>query len=833
VIVEDILTDPRWDGLRELAVTHHLRACWSEPVFSAAGQVVGTFAMYYRRPRAPAEAELSVIETAAHLVGIAIEHKRAQEALRLANQTLEHHVEERTKELATLNAIAAMVSRSLDLEEVLSAALDKTMEVIGTEAGAAYRLEGATQELILMAQRGLSDDLVRSTTHLALEVALAGQTVNTSQPLIWDIARDYPASELKQQIQCEGLQLVVGVPLLAKDRLVGSLVLSSRAMRTLTPEESSMLMAIGQQVGVAVENARLFEEHTRRVNNLSQLYQANLTLSASVELDEVLRYVSQVAREISEADAVSLHIYDEATDSFTQAHALGVTGDWSPTHVRRAGMTRRVIHEGTPILVDDTLDNPEVNPHTIEAGLRSLIATPLVSQGKPVGVIYVGSFSPHRFDADDVQWVSALANQAAVAIANARLYEAERARHAEAERRRQVAEGLREILAVLNSRQSLEETLDFIVSQACRLMRCDAASILQLQSDGWLKIRSACGLDADYVANMRMPLGGGGAGRALAGHQPVTLSDARVFAAALARESDAAASQELTTIERTMSRGYYALLSVPLIIKDEDYGAITLYYREAREFSEEESRLASSVAHQAALAIESARLREQAEQSAAMAERSRLARELHDSVTQSLYSIMLYAEAGARALAEGDKAPAVEYLQELRATAQEALREMRLLIFELRPLALEKSGLVAALRARLEAVEARSGMQADFRVEGADAVACLSFTLQDELYHIVHEALNNVLKHSNAKHVQVDLQIQDTNVHLEICDDGVGFICTSNGTAGGLGLSSMRERSQRLGGQLQIESSPGHGASVLIDVPINPAHLSDTVFHSL
>jgi signal transduction histidine kinase len=310
------------------------------------------------------------------------------------------------------------------------------------------------------------------------------------------------------------------------------------------------------------------------------------------------------------------------------------------------------------------------------------------------------------------------------------------------------------------------------------------------------------------------------------------LSDARVFAAALARESDAAASRELAAIERMMSRGYYALLSVPLIIKDEDYGAITLYYREAREFSEEESRLASSVAHQAALAIESARLREQAEQSAAMAERSRLARELHDSVTQSLYSIMLYAEAGARALAEGDKAPAVEYLRELRATAQEALREMRLLIYELRPLALEKIGLVAALRARLEAVEARSGMQTDFRVEGADAVESLSFTLQDELYHIVHEALNNVLKHSNARHVQVDLRIQDTNVHLEVCDDGVGFASASNGAAGGLGLSSMKERSQRLGGQLQIESSPGHGARVLIDVPVNPAHLSDMVFHS-
>jgi signal transduction histidine kinase len=242
--------------------------------------------------------------------------------------------------------------------------------------------------------------------------------------------------------------------------------------------------------------------------------------------------------------------------------------------------------------------------------------------------------------------------------------------------------------------------------------------------------------------------------------------------------------------------------------------------------------LASSVAHQAALAIESARLREQAEQSAAMAERSRLARELHDSVTQSLYSMTLYAEAAARALDEGDESPAVEYLHELRDTAQEALREMRLLIFELRPLAIEKIGLIAALRARLEAVETRSGMQTDFRVVGVDAVESLSFTWQDELYHIVHEALNNVLKHSNARHVQVDLQIKDTNVHLEIRDDGVGFACAANGTAGGLGLSSMKERAQRIGGQLQITSSPGQGTKISIDVPIDPIHMSVPLSYS-
>ena len=242
-------------------------------------------------------------------------------------------------------------------------------------------------------------------------------------------------------------------------------------------------------------------------------------------------------------------------------------------------------------------------------------------------------------------------------------------------------------------------------------------------------------------------------------------------------------------------------------------------YRQARQFSEEEVRLALSVAHQAALAIESARLREQAEQSAAIAERTRLARELHDSVTQSLYSITLYAEAAARLLAGGKQGAAADHLRELRETAQESLREMRLLIFELRPLALEKSGLTAALQARLEGVEVRGGMQTEFQSEGVER---LSATAQEELYHIAQEALNNVLKHAKAPRVRVCLQFLEAVTRLEVCDNGIGFDPVTVRERGGLGLAGIQERVQRIGGSLQVDSAPGKGTRVTVQVPICP-----------
>ena len=189
-------------------------------------------------------------------------------------------------------------------------------------------------------------------------------------------------------------------------------------------------------------------------------------------------------------------------------------------------------------------------------------------------------------------------------------------------------------------------------------------------------------------------------------------------------------------------------------------------------FTEEDVRVMSIFANQAAMAIEHARLQKQAEQLAVLQERERLARELHDSVTQSLYSVNLYANAAALALTAGKQETATGYLQELQDTAQEGMRDMRLLIFQLHPPELETEGLAAVLQARLAAVEARAGLQTDFRVEGERR---LPIAVEGELYWIAQEALNNVLKHAQAQHVTVRLHFTDASICLEVRDDGVGF----------------------------------------------------------
>ena len=196
-----------------------------------------------------------------------------------------------------------------------------------------------------------------------------------------------------------------------------------------------------------------------------------------------------------------------------------------------------------------------------------------------------------------------------------------------------------------------------------------------------------------------------------------------------------------------------------------------------------------------------------------------MARDLHDSVTQALYGVTLYAEAANRQIAVGETDMAVQNLNELRATAQEALREIRLLIFELRPPVLEEQGLAAALQARLESVEGRSGLKTVLDVENKPK-ARLPMDTEMGLYRIAQEALNNVLKHAQAQEVQVRLQDlpAEHKVVLEIADDGLGFDASNGHGSGRLGLHTMRERAALLDGDLIISSEPGKGTRIRVEI---------------
>lgn len=368
-----------------------------------------------------------------------------QTVIALENAQLYESAQLRLREMSILYEVGQRLTSILDMSQ-LGEELTRLMARALNMTTCGLRVFESATGILHIIGKYFSPEVEHSPTTLSIEddYRLADHPALQSAIERHDIQiayRDDPNTLSSDQatLQQHALQALLNMPLILGQDLIGVVEWGdARAGRRFTAAEIQFAQTLGHQATIAVHNARLFEERTRHINNLNELYHASLALSTSVELEEILRRTGMVAREISRADAVTLYVYDKRTDSFTRAYALGVTGDWSPAHLRSTGMTRRVIKEGVPVLVTEARGHPEVNPHTLEAGIGSLIAVPLISQGQPVGVMYVGSFREHQFDEGDVQFVSSLANQTAVAISNARLFS-------------EIAEGRDQLQAILDS----------------------------------------------------------------------------------------------------------------------------------------------------------------------------------------------------------------------------------------------------------------------------------------------------------------------------------------------------------------------------------------------
>jgi signal transduction histidine kinase len=259
-------------------------------------------------------------------------------------------------------------------------------------------------------------------------------------------------------------------------------------------------------------------------------------------------------------------------------------------------------------------------------------------------------------------------------------------------------------------------------------------------------------------------------------------------------------------------------LGVPMLVDDHVIGILSLQdVDKENAFTGSHVRLLETVAASMGVALENARLWAQEKQVAVQQERQRLGRELHDSVTQSLYGISLYSHAAAVQLAQKHYDQVDRYLDEISETSRGALAEMRSLLHQLRPPVLEKEGLVTALQQRLTAVEERVGLKTDFQ---AEVTTRLPPPLEEGLYHIAQEALNNTLKHARAGSVRVALIQRGPAIVLEVVDDGVGFQPAEAEQAATMGLPSMQEHAAEIGGKLTVASQPGKGTTIRVDVTL-------------
>ncbi len=738
-------------------------------------------------------------------------------------QRLVGELERRAEVAASLRDIFRILNSNRPLEEVLDFIIAHARTVLGADDVGIYRLEPQPNDtVVLQTSRGLDKPYI---TDLAISIdgGVVGSTILKKKPLIIPDSATVVEMSASLMLSPEQEELVrqlysthralLGVPFIIKDEVYGGIVLFYDETREFSDEDVALALAIGDQTALAIENAQTREQIEQRAKVAEGLRDVFGILNSNRPFTEALEYIVERTGELLGADSVGLY---SISDDLTRVQ---LNAGWGMGLEKMAGMVipfyagsmdkkynkEPLVLPDISVMLDQLLaasPTAATDETGMLAGIKSMIATPVIVKDKIYGSLHLYYGNRRQFSDEDVELAKTFGNQAALALENATAQE-------QTEQRAKVAESLRDIMEVLNSDLPFNRVLDRIVEQASNLLGAAAVAVYKLYpEEALLRIQAAAGLSPEYVEQMSIPVGEAAVGKAVLAKEPVQVYD---ITAAFTETDDIAADPTRRQLLHELVVEYRSVLAVPLIIKDEVYGGITIYYHEPREWSTEDIDLASTFANHVALAIEHERLDARTREAAVSGERNRLARELHDAVTQTLFSASLIAEVLPRIWEKNEEAGR-QRLEELRGLTRGALAEMRTLLLELRPSALLDADLSDLLQQLADAATTAGRVPVDVVIKGSTPVPG---DVKVTFYRIAQEALNNVAKHSGASEAEITLLLGDKTAEMRILDNGRGFE-GSPGKPDSLGLGIMSERAAVIGGELMIKSELGRGTSVII-----------------
>jgi signal transduction histidine kinase len=516
---------------------------------------------------------------------------------------------------------------------------------------------------------------------------------------------------------------------------------------------------------------------------------AELPDLSGLDLRPALEETCRLLLELSTAQQVLVYARQGDSTLYDPLYALGQfsrpekAAFWSTSPDTTTDLLVETLHRRfEPIWVND-----ESLRRTYRASLLgrleggSYLGLTLHNRSQPLGLLLLGwEGSGVQLSDERLHLIGALARSLALALDNARLYDLASQQIFQAIR-------LQEISAAILQQIELREVLALVAGGAMQLTAAFGCV---------LRLREEDGLQAVYQTG-----------------SPPVLSEEEWQPQPLLQRSEPLLINLPAAPPRIPEDS--ALLALPLPGGDGEAIGVLELYQKRRYLSPADLQIARSFAAQAAIAIQHARLYRRIQQTAVAEERARLARDLHDSISQALYAASLYTRAAERQLKSGSLDAVQSHLDEIGSTLRGALSELRLLIFELRPPILEQAGLSGALYHRLKSVEERAGILVEWQ---SNLNTPLPRLLEENLYRIAQEALNNSLKHARAG--QVSLRLEETAglLRLRIADNGVGF-STESVTGSGMGLKIMQERAGQINAHLSIQSSPGAGTVILVEVP--------------
>ncbi|CAG1016084.1 partial Oxygen sensor histidine kinase response regulator DosT, partial [Anaerolineales bacterium] len=443
--------------------------------------------------------------------------------------------------------------------------------------------------------------------------------------------------------------------------------------------------------------------------------------------------LSRITHELSNAmEASGSYVYTVDEDqNFTPLVAGGPI-----TEKERALFFSRVISPDTDVLAYRMLARPativsnqaqndqRITPSIlIEMSASAALAIPVIGGKELTGLLLIVREGDQRneFTSSEIRMAEWFAVAIALALENARLYH-------QAQNRLSDSRALHQVTLAILQKLELEEVLQIVCDEAQRMTYSSGSTIALLEGDDWLRVMYCAGETLEKLG--RVSVNDSSLGRAIHRADPLIINN----------------------LAQDFQVGPHSMLAIPLRVQGNTIGVLAVV--KTGGFVPDDVGLMRAFAGQAAVAIDHARLTRQVHEMGIMEERHRLSRELHDSVNQLLYGISLYTEAAQRQIEQGKIMAAQNHLKNIGELVQEALKEMRMLIFELRPSVLAQMGLQASLSQRLKAVEEHVGLQPSFKWR---VNAQLESHIEEALYGITQEALNNIVRHAQAHSVTVHL----------------------------------------------------------------------------
>jgi signal transduction histidine kinase len=563
--------------------------------------------------------------------------------------------------------------------------------------------------------------------------------------------------------------------------------LASEERDTFKPVHVEIAHEIADSLAVAIHQARLLESERIRRKNLELLSQVALSLRHIDKQEILFSKLIDESLALFNADAGAILTAKDDRLKFTYVHGPKILKDLIQEQEFVPEELSKRVFDGKPVYMSDaSLDIQEI---------ASTAVLPLQTMQGIHGAMTLYWVQRKEFGEEELGLSNTIADIAGIALQRLQILES--LEQQVADRTRELT-ALYELAALSASNLDLTDLLNQALEKIVSVAYGSSGMIHLLNLEEPLEnLVATQGFETNFISEIRnIPQKNNVWGKVIEKGESLLLMD-------MQKDKDSPVA-----ILRSDLNSY---IGAPIKIGDRIIGVISVFYAPDHNPSLDDLSLLNLVADQMGIAVERSQLRQQAEHAAIVEERQRLSRELHDAVTQSLYSLSFLAKASSNFAHSGMWDQATEHLTTIQETAQQALKEMRLLIFELLPLSLEHQGLIEILRDRLSSVEQRSGVQTELSTEG-------NFELHTDillgLFRVAQEALNNTLKHASASLVKVRLLRKDDQVELMIEDNGKGF--DPEQSPGGMGINSMRQRAEKLGGTLSIKSDLGQGTKVTL-----------------